>query len=392
MEETTAVEEGPTPTTLRALGNGYYSDDATKRYSEREISEVNERERETNAHAMERVRREGFVRYPLFTWNVFGEPVEAEAWVHPSFETSASVGFEERYGMKFNIYIPSFERAGSAGTMKVLDEFGIGNYYVCIDASQFEAYAKVYPVERLVVRDLRFRDPDMLNAASGAAHPITMAGHAPLCNFTLALSRSMGETHFWFHDDDIRKMAVKAVKREHAKEIKKYDARKFYRVSHLKQSHGFDLRAFMAEIEDVAVRVRNPGFVGLEKFGMTFTDPVRAKRGTRVFTYYLTSVETQIAHYGRQNNDIVTSLELEKYGLVNLLFKGVAYDSEPTQGGGGQTDMYERWGTLDKTRVAVRAHPSRVTVMEKNNRIHHDTDFRGLPKRVVGKPVGDEKE
>lgn len=373
---------------IERAGHGYYFDGRpAELYTVEAVEDANRAERQANAEAMSDVEQAGFVRYPLFTWNVNGEDVEKEAWIHPDFEPSVSVGFEERHKMQFNIYIPSYQRAGTAGTMKMLDEFGIKNYYICIDATQFEAYRKAYPEQRLVIRDTSFRDPDMLYTVSAARHPMTMAGTAPLYNFILALSRSMGETHFWTHDDDILGMAVKALRADRLSErTKDYASRNFHRVSKVQPRHDFDLKAFMARIEDIVVKVRNPGFAGLEKFGMAFTDPTMVRLGTRVFSYYLSRVDTQIAHYGRQNNDIVTSLELEKRGLVSMLFKGLGYNSVPTQGGGGQTDLYEKWGTLDKTRVVVRAHPARATVIDKYSRIHHNTDFNDLPKRVVGFP------
>lgn len=377
---------------IERAGQGYYMDGRpAELYSPEAVEEANYAERQANAAAMSAVKQEGFIRYPLFTWNVNGEPVEKEAWVHPEFEPSVSTGFEARHQMQFNIYIPSYQRAGSAGTMKMLDEFGIQNYYICIDPTQFEAYKRAYPKQRLVIRDISFRNPDMLYAVSGARHPMTMAGTAPLYNFILALSRSMGETHFWTHDDDILGMAVKALRADRAREkTEKYDARNFHRVSKVQPRHDLDLKGFMARIEDIIVKARNPGFAGLEKFGMTFSDPTMVRLGTRVFSYYLSRVDTQIAHYGRQNNDIVTSLEFEKQGLVNVLFKGLGYNSVPTQGGGGQSDMYAQWGTLDKTRVVVRAHPARATVIDKYSRIHHNTDFNDLPKRVVGLPFDED--
>lgn len=378
---------------IERAGHGYYLDGRpAELYTSEDVEDANRVERQANSDAMGAVEQAGFVKYPLFTWNVNGENIEKEAWIHPDFEPSVSVGFEERHEMKFNIYIPSYQRAGTAGTMKMLDEFGIKNYYICIDATQFQTYRQAYPEHRLVIRDTSFRDPDMLYTVSAARHPMTMAGTAPLYNFILALSRSMGETHFWTHDDDILGMAVKALRADRVSErTEDYASRNFHRVSTVHPRHDFDLKTFMADIEDIVVKTRNPGFAGLEKFGMTFTDPTMVRLGTRVFSYYLSRVETQIAHYGRQNNDIVTSLEFEKRGLVNMLFKGLGYNSVPTQGGGGQTDLYEKWGTLDKTRVVVRAHPARATVIDKYSRIHHNTDFNDLPKRVVGLPMEEDE-
>lgn len=353
-----------------------------------EIAAANEKERKRNADALDAIKEAGFIRYPLFLTDLDNNPVEKEAWVHPSFTPSNSVGFREKHGMNFNIYIPSYERAGESGTIKMLDKFGVENYYVCIDPSQFEKYSKVYPEEKLVIRDISFRDPDILDPVSPLKHPITMAGHAPLCNFTLAFSRSLGETHFWFLDDDFIGLAMKAHKGEGLAADEVYDKDNFYRCSNIEEEYGFNFQDFMRDLEEFTMKIRNPGFVGLEKFGTVFSLPVCFRRGTRVYSYYLTTNETQVTHIGRQNNDVITSIELTKHGLVNMLFEGISYNSGATQAGeGGQSNMYKLLGTLDKGKVLVRAQPNYSKMSYEYSRIHHSVDFNNYPKqRPVGRP------
>lgn len=369
---------------------GYFYEGAGQLFTDAEVANRSQEERARNTEALDAVRQAGFVRYPLFVKTIDGRSVEKEAWVHPSFEPSCSAGFFERHGMRFNIYVPSYERAGTAGTMKMFDEFGVTNYYICIDPAQFEKYRSAYPLERLVIRDISFREPDMLDPASGMKLPITMAGHAPLCNFTLALSRSMGESHFWFSDDDILNLAVKTRRNDCTFTTDEpYDRTKYHRVSRLTEEFGFDFKLFMQRIEEVMLAIRNPGFVGLEKFGAVWTTPVMWRTGTRVYSYYLTNNETQVTHYGRQNNDVITSLELTKNGLVNLLHQGVRYNSEPTQiGTGGQAILYQTLGTADKGRVLCRAQPAHTKIAYKYHRIHHEGTFRhGTSQRVVGQVI-----
>lgn len=377
-------------TQLEKAQAGYFYEGPGTLFTDDEVAERSNDERRKNVDALDAVRAAGFLRYPLFATTIDGQSTEKEAWVHPSFEPSCSLGFFEKHGMRYNIYIPSYERAGTAGTMKMLDEFGVANYYICIDPAQFEKYSAVYPLERLVVRDISFREADMLDPSSGLQLPITMAGHAPLTNFTLALSRSMGESHFWFMDDDISNLAVKARRTDcDFADDEPYDRAKYHRVSRLTEDLGFDFSTFMHRIEDVMLVIRNPGFVGLEKFGMVYSSQVKWRTGTRVYSYYLTSNETQVTHYGRQNNDVITSLELTKNGLVNLLHLGVSYNSEPTQvGTGGQSLLYKALGTADKGRVLCRAQPAHSKIAFKFNRIHHEGIFRhGTAQRVVGRVI-----
>lgn len=391
------VEKYFGPVDLEAYANaekpedykGLYYEGPGQLFTDEDIARRNEVERERNLSAMDEIKADGFVRFPLFFKDLDGNPVELETWLHPDFEPSNTEGFFEKHGMHYNIYIPSYERAGENGTMDMLDRFDVTNYYICIDPSQYSKYKAVYPLDRLVIRDINFRNPGVVDPVSSVKHPITMAGHAPLCNFTLTLSRSLGERRFWFMDDDFFGLAMKAKKgTEMMKADEVYDKDNFYRCSNIVEEYGFNFKTFMQELEELSMKMRNPGFVGLEKFGTVFSLPVTWRRNTRVYSYYLTDNETQVTHFGRQNNDVNTSVELTKHGLVNMLFEGISYNSAPTQAGGGQTEMYGKFGTYDKGKVIVRAQPNTVKISYEYSRIHHSGNFTPLVKqRLVGAPI-----
>ena len=166
----------------------------------------------------------------------------------------------------------------------------------------------------------------------------------------------MGETHFTFADDDIRELVLKAHKR--FTPLEPYDRSNYYYATRLDASVGFDFQRFWHRLESLMKRLRNPGFVGPEMYGTAFNQPVCFRTGTRVYSFYLTSNATQVAHAGVQNNDVITSIELSRRGLVNLLLEGFFYDSAPTQGGGGQTKLYQTFGTFHKSTVLAIAQPA----------------------------------
>lgn len=370
--------------------NEIWYEGSAQAFTDEEIAASDEKFLRENKEALEQVEADGFIRYPIYAQNIYGELVEKEAWLHPTFEPSCSEGFLERHGMSTNIYVPSYERAGSAQTLKMLDGFGVKNYYICVDPTQYLKYKAVYPVERLVIRDVTFREPAMLAPSSNLKRPMAMAGHAPLCNFTLALSRSLGESHFTFSDDDFLGLAMKAHKgTEVMKATEKYDKDNFYRCSKIKEEYGFSFQEFWHRLEVLTTKIRNPGFVGLEKFGTVFALPICFRTGTRVYSFYITNNATQVDHYGWQNNDVITSMELSRHGLVNLLAEGICYNSEPTQSGnGGQADMYRKFGSLDKGKILVRAHPNWTRIIYRYSRVHHSGDFNGYNKlRVLGNPL-----
>lgn len=356
-----------------------------------EVAASDEQFLTANRASIDAVRADGFIRYPVFHHSVGGDLVEKEAWLHPSFEPSCSEGFFERHRMETNIYVPSYQRAGSADTPKMLDGWGVRNYYLLIDPDQYESYREHYPPGRLVIRDVTFREPQMLHPHSALRRPMAMAGHAPLCNFTLALSRSLGESHFTFADDDLKALHLKA-RKQHAPS-EPYDRSNYYYAHRLGSTVGFDFQSFWHGLETLAQRLRNPGFIGPEMYGTSFTQPVCFKRGTRVYSFYVTSNATQISHAGFQNNDVITSIEFSRRGFVNLLLEGFFYHSAPTQRGGGQTDLYEKFGTFDKSTVLAIAQPAISRITYRYSRIHHQCDFRRYSgTRLVGAAVADQTQ
>lgn len=383
----TSIIETPEGMFIDTKAGDIFSDEYIKAHDEKFVN--------AQKQAMQAIIDDGFISYPLWFDNLDGETVEKEAWLPPTFEPSCSEGFEERHGMRYNIYVPSYERAGTAQTIQMLDEYNVKNYYICIDPDQYAKYIQHYPKDRIIIRDITFRDPDVLDLVSSIESPLAFHGHAPLCNFTLSLSRSLGEDKFWFMDDDILSMSMKAFKYDEGFDpaTMTYDKDNFYRCSDIKEKFGFNFVDFLNHIETLASKFRNAGFVGLEKFGLVFTLPIMWKLGTRVYTFYLTDNRHQVDHLGNHNNDVITSLELSKHGLVNCLFEGICYNSAPTQVGGGQTEVYATFGTLDKGKVLVRAQPNYAKISNRYNRVHHNVDYNGYnSQRLVGSPKPKETE
>lgn len=361
-------------------------------FTAEEVAERNAKEVAANEAGLKLVKEAGFIALPLYADDLDGEPYEGETWVHPDFEPSRSEGFFERHGMHYNIYVPSYERAQTAATLKMLEEFGATNWYVAVDPSQFEAYSKEYPLHRIIIRDINFRRERLLDLNSSIASPDSMHGHAGICNFLLAFSRSMRERRYWTMDDDIMCLALKAHKGDEPAPLDGvYNKDDYYRCSRIREEYGFNFQSFMEDMENVARATRNAGFIGLEKFGLVFRLPVMWKLGTRVYSFYLSDNKTQVTHLGQHNNDVITSLELSKHGLVNCLFEGIGYHSGATQTAGGQTEVYKKFGTLDKGKVLVRAQPNFSKISYEYSRIHHSVDYNTHNKaRVVGSPVGEE--
>lgn len=364
----------------------YYHYEKVALFTQEQVDEANEKERRETEEALKEIEADGFISLPIFFRNVDGELVERSAWVHPSFEPSCSEGFKEKYGMNYNIYIPSYERSEEAMTIKMLQRFGVENWYVAVDPTQYSKYKEAFGPEKIVIRDIFYKDTSMLDLASSIKSPNTMHGTAGIYNFLLSFSRSIGEEKYWTMDDDFLGMAMKAKKGdEMMKPGEVYDKNNFYRCSNILSEYGFSESEFLCSMEELSKKMRNPGFVGLEKFGIVFSLPVMWKLGTRLYSFYLTDNKNQINHFGNHNNDVITSLEMSKRGFVNMLFEGICYNSGPTQAGGGLTELYKKFGTLDKGKVLVRAVPNFAKISINYNRIHHVVDYNVYNKqRIVG--------
>lgn len=388
-------------------------------YTDEEEKRISDEAKRKEAIALADVKKAGFIRFPVWAKDLRGNDVEMEAWVHPDFEPSCTEGFRDRHGMDFNIYIPSYERYSSEkSTANLMNDFGVDNYYMVVDPSQFVKYKDFFDERKLIIRDMRFRDYDMYYTASSKKVPITMRTHAGIYNFILALSKSLGESHFWFADDDCFGFAMKAYMGEpkdreklerlntlgRRNEWKKedfvqktfggstpYNKDDFFRCSDLKKDYGFDMKFFLSLIEDLMSKIRNPGFMGLEKFGLVFSMPVKWKSGTRVYTFYLNDNKTALPQIGQQNNDVISSINLTKHGLANMLFEGIGYNSIPTQkvGSGGQESMYGKLGTFDKGITLVNAMPDQSKLAKVYNRVHHKVNYLPTANKipVVGSPI-----
>ena len=374
--------------------NKFLYNDGIEQFSESEIERLNQKEIEDNKKALEDILKLGYIRFPVFFKNPTTEElVESSYYLPPTFEPSCKEGFVERHKMNFNIYIPSYGRAGTAYTAKMLDDFNVSNYYLAIDATQFEEYSKYYDTKHIIIRDTSFRGVDKLDMLTSKKSPNTYHGTAGLYNSLLYFSRSLGESHYWTIDDDMIGLAMKAYKgdSDFTGEMK-YNKDDFFRCSNLLEKYGFSFTKFMKGLEDLMLKARNPGFLGLEKFGLVFNLPIKWRLGTRLYSFYLTNNKNQINHFGQHNNDVITSIGMSRAGYVNMLFEGIYYNSGPTQVGGGLTETYKKFGTLDKGKILVTAMPDCSKISYKYNRIHHTANYNKYnTQRLVGAPIKKDK-
>ena len=361
-------------------------DSGLNQFTQEEADKLNEEYYAHEASFIPQILEDGYVEFPILFDNG-PEPIWSNCYHPPNFEPSISPGFEERHGLRYNIYIPSYKRAGIALTNKMLDKFGIENYYFCVDPSQYPAYKEEYGIERVIVRDPSFKSEDKLDLTNSVISPDFLHGASGVFNSLLYISKSLGEDAYFTMDDDIMGLGIKARKGDGVVPGEKYDKDNYYRCSNLLPEVGYDFKANLNDMMILFDKMRNKSFMSTEKYGLVFALPVSIKLGTRSYSFYLTDNRIQRDHLGQQNNDIITSLEMSKYGYVNAIVEGIPqYNSADTQAlAGGATDVYNKFGTLDKAKVLVQAQPNYSKISVVYSRVHHFVDFNQYNKqRLLG--------
>ena len=364
----------------------YHYDSRLNQITQEEVDKLNKEYYDKENEAIPQILADGYIEFPILYDNG-PEPIWSSCYLPPNFEPSCSPGFEERHGLRYNIYIPSYKRAGIALTNGMLDEFGIENYYFCVDPSQYPAYKENYGIDKVIVRDPSFKSETKLDLANSVLSPDFLHGASGVFNALLYISKSLGEKAYFTMDDDIGSLGIKARKGDGIVVGETYDKDNYYRASRLSPEVGYDFKENLNDMMILFDKMRNKSFMSTEKYGLVFALPVSIKLGTRSYSFYLTDNANQRDHLGQQNNDIITSLEMSKYGYVNAIVEGIPqYNSADTQVlAGGATDVYNTFGTLDKAKVLVQSQPNYAKISVVYSRVHHFVDFNSYNKqRLLG--------
>lgn len=372
---------------IKLQENGlFHYDSGLNQFTQEEADKLNAEYYEHEESFIPEILKDGYIEFPILYDNG-PEPIWSKAYLPPNFEPSISPGFEEKHGLRYNIYIPSYKRAGIALTNEMLDSFGIDNYYFCVDPSQYPAYKEAYGIDKVIVRDPSFKSEDKLDLANSVISPDFLHGASGVFNSLLYISKSLGEKAYFTMDDDIMGLGIKARKGDGIVPGEKYDKDNYYRCSNLTLDVGYNFKENLNDMMILFDKMRNKSFMSAEKYGLVFALPISIKLGTRSYSFYLTDNANQRDHLGQQNNDIITSLEMSKYGYVNAIVEGIPqYNSADTQVlAGGATDVYKTFGTLDKAKVLVQSQPNYSKISVVYSRVHHFVDFNQYNKqRLLG--------
>lgn len=368
----------------------FYYDSGMKQWSKEEVEQIDKEYFDNTRQYIEMALADGFIEFPIM-WDNGPDDVQwSSCYLPPNFMPSHAEGYKERYGMNYNIYIPSYGRAGDTYTDKVLDTFGIENYYFCVDPDQYPAYKEAYGKEKVIIRDYSFKKKDKTNRMSSVNAPHYLIAGSAFMNALLYMTKSLGDDRYWMLDDDLYSIGLKAPKGnlDLSKGDFKYNKDDFLRCSFLTEEYiDFDFKAFLCDLEEFAMQSRNLSAIALDKYGLVFTKPIGIDFGSRAYSFFLADANLQLDERGFQNNDTINSIDAQRQGQVVAIVHGYYYHSFSSQSqSGGCTGAYTSYGTLDKGKSLVAACPNNSKISFLFSRIHHSVDYSIYNKnRLVGK-------
>lgn len=268
----------------------------------------------------------------------------------------------ENHYPRYPIYIVSKNRSKNGITWRSLSLCGIDDYYVVVEESQFDAYSKVLPSERLLILPQSYLDNydtcddlgDSKSRGPGAAR-----------NFCIDHSKENGYKRHWVLDDNI-------------------DG--FYRLHENKKIHFRCPTPFVA-CEDFVDRYENVPVSGMNYFHFAKKTAALAPfiKNTRIYSCLLIENDSGYRWRGRYNEDTDLSLRVLKDGLCTIQFNAFLCGKITTQRkrGGNSEEFYDKEGTYNKSKMLVDLHPDVAKFCKVFNRDHHHVNYRSFAKNEL---------
>lgn len=284
---------------------------------------------------------------------------------------------------QFPLYIPSKGRSEYMITSTALSKMGVP-HYIIVEPQEVDKYIAAVRDRNLLTTvlplDMSYKDKYELCDDLGLSKS---TGSGPARNFGWDHSVSLGFSHHWMMDDNIR-----SFRRNN------YNER-------VKLASGVGFRV----MEDFSLRYTNLGMCGPNY--MMFSPDNRKTRpfimNTRIYSCNLIRNDIPFRWRGRYNEDTILSLDMLKAGWCTVLFYAFLQEKMVTQAlkGGNTTELYlskentikkkgqayADEGTLDKSKMLCRVHPDVSKIKWKFGRWHHHVDYKVFKNlKLIRKP------
>ena len=264
---------------------------------------------------------------------------------------------------RFPIYIVSYGRAEVCRTATNHERADI-DYYLVIEAEEYDEYAAEWPEERLLVvpeeYHRRYETYDDLGGEKAR-------GPGPARNFAWEHSQEQGYDWHWVMDDNISAMMMR-------------------KDNNTPVAYG---GAIFRAMEDFVLQYKNISMAGprYESFIMKKATQPPLTVNTRVYSCNLIRNESGYRWAGRYNEDTDLSLRMLKDGWCTVLFNLFLQKKRATQviEGGNTENFYKSEGTYPKSKMLKRQHPDVTTLTKQWGRWHHRVDYSGFNNALVRK-------
>jgi hypothetical protein len=254
----------------------------------------------------------------------------------------------------YPLYVVSKGRADTRLTSKALERMQVP-YRIVVEAQEYDAYAAVVDVAKILVLDSAYQ---RAYASCDDVGDTKSMGPGPARNFAWDHAIAQGSAWHWVMDDNIRVF---------------YRLQRHRKIQFLDGSCFACMETFCARYDNIAMA--GPNYQWLAKQRQALPPFIL---NTRIYSCNLIRNDVPFRWRGRYNEDTDLSLRLLKAGWCTVQFNAFLQDKQTTQSvpGGNTAAFYATEGTLPKSQMLVRLHPDVARLVWKFGRWHHHVDYR----------------
>jgi hypothetical protein len=253
-------------------------------------------------------------------------------------------------------------------TSKALTEMGV-DHFVVVEPDEVDKYEKAAKGLscKILPLDMSFKGKYETCDKFGTTKS---TGPGPARNFAWEHSISLGFSHHWVMDDNI----------------------KYFARLHSGARIRVKSSAIWQAMEDFTLRYCNVAMSGpnysMFAFGASRIPPFITN--TRIYSCNLIRNDVPFRWRGRYNEDTIISLDMLKAGWCTIQFNAFLQNKMGTQvlSGGNTGEFYHAegsvkdgakysdTGTINKSKMVAEVHPDMAKVVWKFNRWHHTVNYR----------------
>lgn len=293
-----------------------------------------------------------------------------------------------KYKKDFCIIILSHGRPNDQATVKTLDKFGYtGDWYILLDNEDetIDQYIELYGSERIKIFDKnKIMQERKVDAMDNFRIKKTVV-YSRYASYELA--KELGYKYFMMCEDDHDSIRWR-MNPEIEYSSKMLTLNKEYNVLDKVLDVMLDYFVSTPRIKSLCM-AQSGDYIGGGNSRMITEQSRRKAMGT-----FITRVDDPITFSGTMNDDTNAYTTLASKGELLLTTGYIAVNTKETQkNSGGNTDLYESFGTYVKSFYSVIGHPTGVKVSTLSNtgsrvinnifRVHHRVNWKNTAPKIL---------